>query len=86
MAGWLAKEQNGTEVIFKHKPHRITWYDNKNGKWSDEKTYWVDDYNYQGTGHLAYLLNNSRIILPKGTIKKMIGRELTWKDEPVKFK
>ena len=24
--------------------------------------------------------------LPKGTIKKLIGRELTWDDEPVKYK
>jgi hypothetical protein len=23
--------------------------------------------------------------LPKGTIKKIIGRELTWEDEPVKI-
>lgn len=26
------------------------------------------------------------IILPRGSIKKLIGRELTWKDEPVKLK
>lgn len=25
-------------------------------------------------------------ILPKGSIKKLIGRELTWKDEPVELK
>lgn len=24
--------------------------------------------------------------LPKGSIRKLIGRELTWKDEPVKLK
>lgn len=24
--------------------------------------------------------------LPKGTIKKIIGRELTWQDEPVEIK
>lgn len=24
--------------------------------------------------------------IPKGSIKKLIGRELTWKDEPVKLK
>ena len=23
--------------------------------------------------------------LPKGTIKKLIGRELTWEDEPIKY-
>lgn len=25
------------------------------------------------------------IVLPKGTIKKLIGRELTWNDEPVEI-
>ena len=28
----------------------------------------------------------SKIFLPKGTIEKIIGREMTWKDEPVKIK
>lgn len=26
------------------------------------------------------------IMLPKGSIKKLIGRELTWNDEPVELK
>ena len=26
------------------------------------------------------------IYLPKGTIKKLIGRDLTWQDEPVELK
>ena len=26
------------------------------------------------------------IVLPKGSIKKLIGRELTWEDEPVELK
>lgn len=86
MAGWLAKEQNGTEVIFKHKPHRFLWFDNKGGKWSDEKWHYEHDHNYQGTWHTVFDHHNSRIILPKGSIKKLIGRELSWKDEPVKFK
>jgi hypothetical protein len=25
------------------------------------------------------------IILPKGSIKKLIGKDLTWNDEPVKY-
>lgn len=24
-------------------------------------------------------------IIPKGTIKKLIGRDLTWQDEPVEY-
>lgn len=28
---------------------------------------------------------NTAIVLPKGTIFKLIGKELTWDDEPVKL-
>ena len=86
MSGWLAKEQNGKEVIFRRKPHRMEWVDRKHGMWSDAKTYWCDGHNCWGTGHMGYSQHETRIILPKGSIKKLIGRELSWKDEPVKFK
>lgn len=29
---------------------------------------------------------NHYVCLPKGSIKKLIGRELTWNDEPVELK
>lgn len=29
---------------------------------------------------------DTEISLPKGSIKKLIGRDLTWKDEPVELK
>ena len=35
-----------------------------------------------------WTLSNIRdhyILLPKGTIKKLIGKDLTWEDEPVKI-
>ena len=86
MAAWLAKEQDGKEVIFKHKPHRRTWYDKKGGQWSDEKTRYVSNHDFWGTDRMVYEHPNTRIILPKGTIEKMIGRKLTWKDEPVQIK
>lgn len=41
--------------------------------WTDE--HWVGIQYY-----------NSDIALPKGTIKKLIGRELTWEDNPVELK
>ena len=40
-------------------------------RWND--FFWVED-----TGDDMYL--------PKGTIKKLIGRELNWQDDPVKLK
>ena len=86
MAGWVAKEQSGKEVIFRHKPHRVPWFDNKSGKWSDEKTYWIDDHNFRGTGHLGYSQRESRIILPKGSIEKLTGSKMSWNDEPRKIR
>jgi hypothetical protein len=71
MAAWLAKEQDGTELIFKYKPKRHTFWDNTKGKWEDKHTE-IDI--------------SMRIVLPKGTIEKLIGRKLMWKDEPVHLK
>lgn len=39
-----------------------------------------DDY-YWDTSSVCSIIS-----LPKGSIKKLIGRELTWEDEPVKLK
>lgn len=38
-----------------------------------------------GVWGLAYELDSNFCELPPGSIKKLIGRELTWDDEPVKF-
>lgn len=32
------------------------------------------------------ILFNCMVVLPKGTIKKLIGKTLTWEDEPVELK
>ena len=31
-------------------------------------------------------INNNSVDLPKGTIKKLIGKDLSWEDEPVEFR
>lgn len=36
------------------------------------------------TSHLIYLGHS--IELPKGSIKKLIGRELSWKNSPIELK
>ena len=57
---WICVDgDNGDEVIFDVKPHRI-------------KTYWDTDFD--------------KIYLPKGSIKKLIGINLYWTDEPVELK
>ena len=42
-----------------------------NGEWVSRKDGWDREYKYMS--------------LPKGSIKKLIGRELTWDDKPVKI-
>jgi hypothetical protein len=36
--------------------------------------------------YVGYEEIDTTIYLPKGSIKKLIGRELTWEDEPVELK
>ena len=74
---WVAVDKNGKEVIFAFRPLRSD-PNNSLNRWEPE--YWSDedvsDYDNEDTG----------ISLPKGTIKKLIGRHLTWEDEPVELK
>ena len=41
-----------------------------------EHNYWLSQDRYDACG----------IQLPKGSIKKLIGKDLTWNDEPIEFK
>lgn len=49
---------------------------------------WI--YKYQpdraSTGDFWYDCGGDCVELPKGTIKKLIGRELTWEDKPIELK
>ena len=40
---------------------------------------------WQATDENNCFDDNCRIELPDGTIKKLIGKKLTWNDEPFKF-
>ena len=68
---WLAVDKSGVECIFDNKPER------NNNQW--------DDIVYSVYGEIYYDVDIG-IVLPKGTIKKLIGRELTWEDNPVELK
>lgn len=68
---WVAVDKSGAECIFDNKPER------NNNQW--------DDIAYSVYGGINYDVNIG-IILPKGTIKKLIGRELNWSNEPVELK
>lgn len=72
---WVATDAYSDEYIFQNKPKR-------DGNW------WVDPIyeSFDGQGGSLTYHHNSDIRLPKGTIKKIIGRSLDWKDEPVELK
>ena len=66
---WLAVNKDESEVIFNEYPFNCMC-----GMEADE---WLcQDQHGENLG---------TVFLPKGTIKKLIGRELTWEDEPVEI-
>lgn len=69
---WLAVNKNKVENVFHCCPTRVNNY------WEDEETY--DEIRMLTTNADDY-----SIVLPKGSIKKLIGRDLTWEDEPVEI-
>lgn len=72
---WVAIDAYGDEYIFQNKPKR-------------DDNWWVDpiyeSFDEQG-GTLTYH-HNSDISLPKGSIKKLIDKNLDWSNEPVELK
>ena len=71
---WVAVDAHSGEYIFQNKPKR-------------DDNWWVDPIyeSFDGLGELEYHYY-SDIKLPKGSIKKLIGRDLTWQDDPVELK
>lgn len=70
---WVAVDKTGIECIFENKPER------------DTRTNTWDDVSYTVYGDFSYNVDTV-VTLPYGTIKKLIGRDLTWEDEPVELK
>ena len=88
---YLAVDRNGTEAAFKRKPTR------KEGTWNDYRRKYtyeeiiipsVDGYSHEPVKKLDALnsKSSSKIILPKGSIAKILGRPLYWRDKPYKLK
>lgn len=76
---WLAVDPSGNEAIFKGEP--IRYYEYCVGKSRKDCECWIERRYI--TDEIYY---NSKIQLPKGTIKKLIGRDLSWEDKPVELK
>lgn len=68
---WLVVARNGQEYIFDKKPHR-----HLQGYWEDSVELKINGYEEET---ITY---SSCILLPKGSISQLIGRSLTWDDEP----
>lgn len=69
---WLAVDRDGiTEEIFNEKPTRSDYL-------------WIGQFIAADDDNAP--INENGVILPEGTIKKLIGRTLTWNDGPVELK
>lgn len=68
---YLAVQSWGDEMMFHNCPTR------------KENKYWQDDEVYDEIRRLTTCAEDYSIVLPKGTIKKLIGRDMTWEDKPV---
>ena len=76
---WLAVTEYGAEMMFHNKPTR----QKAGGKGYD---YWQDDEVYWEVRGYTTCAKDYAIVLPNGTIEKLIGRKLTWEDDPVELK
>lgn len=68
---WVAVDKSGGECIFDNRPER------SDNQWKDI------DYSCYGEDYMEV---DTAIVLPSGTIKKLIGRDMTWEDEPIELK
>ena len=88
---YLAVDKNGNEAVFKRKPKRMK----RTNKWDDEVRKFVcvgrlypdgNGYEYNETqGSMQNIKKKTKSILPKGSIEKLIGKKLTWTDDPYKM-
>ena len=88
---WVCVDRDGTEKISNGRPFRrsykglrikdVMWglctgaYSKNN--WAK----WCDGWSTEKADFLPFF----GVILPKGSIEKLIGKKLTWKDEPIEI-
>ena len=88
---WLAVDKDGIEAVFRRKPKRVK----TTNKWNDVVEKFVcegrlypnnNGYEYHKSyGSLQTIKQTTKSILPKGSIEKLIGKKLTWADDPYKM-
>ena len=86
---WLCVDENG-EHIFCEEPLRgrtqkyVSFYRELLIRQQSSKLWYANADDIDDVGFIIYA--EECIDLPKGSIKKLIGRELSWQDEPVELK
>lgn len=90
MAVYLVVNEDGMELATNSCPQRaekaIDWlnsvYDGKYESYRKQcQGKWSDDYS---EGYYTVPVFRG-VVLPTGTIEKLIGKKITWEDEPVKL-
>lgn len=71
---WLAVNENGQEIISPNKPDR--WGYGQPDFWQDNEHIGVDC-------DMTYI--NRAVRLPKGTIFKLLGKNMNWDNEPIEL-
>ena len=66
---WLAVNKDGSEIVCNGELYRV------GNEWGDTESQFMNYHDYVDT----------TCELPKGSIFKLIGRNLTWEDEPVEI-
>ena len=76
---FVTVSKSGLECVFNKKPIRKKdfWHPSVIGQTSTLNIWGDEEYED---------LYDDWVDLPKGSIKKLIGRELSWSDEPVELK
>ena len=89
---WLCVNADGTEIIRNRKPKRYfgTEKERETERLSYDDFYkkniWISDYDHISNDDFPVRgMRTTFLILPSGTIEKILGHPLTWDDDAVKI-
>lgn len=89
---WLCVDPDGTEKASNTFPERLSEaickrtpnYYKLEHKVPEDR--WIDEVSDTDYGYYGYEYSWSGVFLPRGTIEWLIGRKLTFQDDPAEFK
>ena len=82
---YLTVDKDGTELISEEMLERWPYIEKEDRRIKKRKQILSKDDQYAWVW--SYMSENGGqvVMLPKGSIEKLIGRKLTWEDEPYKY-